>query len=372
MLSPPHSLSPMVSTGASAPSPASMKAMMFYQPGDIRYESVPTPTPDAGEMVIRIRRALTCGTDLKAFRRGHPVLLKRFPSPFGHECTGEVVALGEGVDQFALGERVVVANSAPCGECLFCEHDQPNLCQQLDLLNGAYAQYLKVPAQIVAKNTLRLPPDVSDEAAAFCEPLSVCIRGVELCHIKPGDRVLVMGLGAIGLLMAKLAKQSGATVVGLGRNPLKRELAETFAEVDHVVNATHGLDPDYIRKAYTPQGVGFDVVIEAVGTPQTWQGALDLVRRGGLVNFFGGCESGSTLHVDTRRLHYDEITLISPFHHTPKHFRHALAMIASGQLDPTPLITMHRPLSDLQQALKMVADGQAVKVALIPEGMDTL
>ncbi|MCA9789692.1 MAG: alcohol dehydrogenase catalytic domain-containing protein [Cyanobacteria bacterium HKST-UBA04] len=346
-----------------------MKSVLFYQPGDIRYEDIPTPKPGPGELLIRVRRALTCGTDLKAFRRGHPVLLKNLPSPFGHECTGEVVALGQGVDRFELGERVMVANSAPCGDCFYCHHDQPNLCDQLDLLNGAYAEYLKVPARIVEKNTLRLPPDVSDEAAAFCEPLSVCLRGIELCQISAGKRVLIIGIGAIGLLMARLAKLNGAQVVVLGRNALKRELADTFAQADAVVDVSSGIDAEAIKAAYTPEGIGFDVVIEAVGQPHTWQAALAMVRRGGLVNCFGGCESGTSIELDTRRLHYDEITLISPFHHTPRHVRHALAMIASGQLDPTPLITHRRPLSQVRQALRDVAEGQAVKVALYPDAL---
>jgi L-iditol 2-dehydrogenase len=335
-----------------------MMAARFYAPGDVRYESVSLNPPTPGEMVMEVKTALTCGTDLKAYRRGHPVLLKNFPALFGHECAGEVTAVGEGVRRFKPGDRVVAANSAPCGSCFFCLKKQPNLCESLDLLNGAYAQYLTVPARIAEKNTLQIPSHVSFEKAAFCEPLAVCLRGIEACHIQPGDKVCVIGTGTVGQFMIRLAKLKGATVVALGRNAMKRQLAQTFGQADTVLE----ISAESIRPPY-----GFDVVIEAVGQPSTWALALDLVRKGGVVNWFGGCAAGTTVEVDTRRMHYDELTLISLFHHTPEYFAKALDMIAEGVLDPTPLITEHKPMSQVVEALEQVEAGKALKVALIPE-----
>jgi len=339
-----------------------MMAARFYAPGDVRYEPVPLNPPGPGELVVEVKTALTCGTDLKAYRRGHPVLLKNFPALFGHEGAGIVTAVGEGVHRFKPGDRVVAANSAPCDACFFCLKGQPNLCESLDLLNGAYAQYLTIPARIAEKNTLQIPPHVPFEKAAFCEPLAVCLRGIEACNIQPGDTVCVIGTGTVGQFMIRLATLKGATVVALGRNAMKRQLAQTFGHADHVLEMTPELSIETIRS-----GHGFDVVIEAVGQPATWALALNLVRKGGLINWFGGCASGTKVEVDTRRMHYDELTLISLFHHTPHYFAQALDLISRDVLDPTPLISDHQPMSQVVEALKQVEAGKAVKVALSPE-----
>lgn len=347
--------------------PATMHAAMIYAPGDVRYEQTPTPQPGPGEILLQVGAALTCGTDLKTYRRGHPVLIKSYPSPFGHECAGTVAAVGEGVTQFAVGDRVVAANSAPCGTCFYCRKNHVNLCENLDLLNGAYAQYLKIPARIVAKNTLPLPAHVPFQAAAFAEPLSVCLRGIDACRIQPGDRVAVIGLGAIGLFMARLAKAQGAHVTGFGRNALKRRMAESFSQADTVIDMTQEPDLSAVRQRYTPDGYGFDVVIEAVGLPEMWEAAIALVRRGGLVNLFGGCARGTRIELDTARMHYDEITLISLFHHTPDYFRKALDWIATGQIDPTELITDEAGLPDVVASLEAVSRGDAIKVLIHPD-----
>ncbi len=346
-----------------------MEAALFYAPGDVRFESTDKPAPGPGELVIQIKAALTCGTDLKTFKRGHPVLLKNFPSLFGHEGAGIVTAIGEGVSEFKPGDRLVPANSAPCLDCFFCQRQQFNLCEHLDLLNGTYAQYLKIPAPIVARNTWPIPQTLPFETAAFAEPLAICLRGIEACHIEPGMSVLVMGLGSIGLLLCKLAKRAGATVVGIGRNPLKIELAHRFSEVDAVASLP---DPssgeiNAFLNRYSPSGKGFDVVIEAIGQPFTWEMAVSFVRRGGLVNLFGGCERGSSVTFDTRRLHYDEISLISLFHHTPKHFQEAVSLLSKTEIDPIPLITQRMPMSEIVTALQRMEAGHAVKVALFPD-----
>ncbi len=347
--------------------PETMHAARFYQPGDVRYEEVPVPRPEAGELIVQVGAALTCGTDLKAYRRGHPVLLKNFPAPFGHEFSGIVAAVGEGASGFAPGDRVVAANSAPCMTCYYCQQEQYNLCENLDLLNGAYAGYIRIPERIVRYNTLKVPEHVAFEAAAFTEPLSVCVRGIEACRIQPGMRVAVLGVGAIGQFMVRLAKLEGAHVTAFGRNMLKRELARKFAQTDDVLNLSDFPDAGAIRTHCTPEARGFDVVIEAVGQPHTWELSVELVRRGGLVNLFGGCASGTKVSFETRRLHYDEITLISLFHHTPRHFRRALELIATGDLDPAPLITDTMPMRRVVEALEKVGEGKAMKIALTPE-----
>lgn len=344
--------------------PETMKAALFYAPGDARYEETPVPPIGPGELLVQIEAALTCGTDLKCLRRGHPVLLKNFPAPFGHEFSGVVVQVGEGVTQFEIGDRIVSANSAPCYACFYCHQGQHNLCESLDLLNGAYAQYLKIPSRIVAYNTYKLPEHLSFEAAAFTEPLAVSLRCIETTQISPGDRVAVLGLGAIGQLLVRLAKWKGAHVTAMARNPFRLEVARRFGMADAVVSLKDMTDPAMIREQFTPEGRGFDAVIEAIGLPETWEKSIQLARKGGRVNLFGGCASGSQVSLDTRRVHYEEITLLSSFHHTPFYFKKALDLLASYEIDPRLLITDMLPMERFEEALTRVEAGEAIKIAL--------
>ena len=350
------------------PLPKTMQAARYYEPNVVKYETVPVPQPGPGELVIRIQAALTCGTDVKCYRRGHPVLLKDFPSPFGHEFAGTVAALGEGVSKFAVGDRVVAANSAPCMTCFFCGKHQYNLCESLDLLNGAYAEYILIPARIAELNTDGLPAHLPFEAAAFAEPLAVSLRGIDQTGIQPGDHVAVMGLGPIGQLLVKAAKHRGAHVTALARNPQKLALAQSFGGADTILNLTE-LTPEAII-ARTPEGRGFDAVIEAVGRPETWELAVTLVRKGGTVNLFGGCPGDSTVTFPTRKLHYEDIKLVSSFHHTPAHFAQAVELMASGAIDPSPLISATLPLAQFEAALQQVEAGQAMKIVLKPGGAE--
>lgn len=344
--------------------PDAMTAARFYAPGDVRVEAAPLPVPAAGEILVNIERALTCGTDLKCFRRGHPVLLASIPSLFGHEGCGRVAAVGEGVTKFTVGQRVVAANSAPCGQCFFCDKQQPNLCENIEFLNGTYSNYLLLPANIVNKNTYAVPDTTPAEVAAFTEPLAVALRGVKAMGIQPGDSLCLLGIGPIGLLMVAVAKQLGANVTALGRSEIKRELA-TAMGAEQVIHWMDDVTADSL-KATTDGGYGFDHVIEAVGLPEKWQFAVDVVRKGGKVNLFGGCPGGSTVTFDTRRLHYDEITLLSLFHHTPAHVAEALNWLVTGKLDPRPLITDTIALHDLVAGFERLMAGDAVKLAINP------
>jgi L-iditol 2-dehydrogenase len=281
---------------------------MFHGPGDLRVEEVPRPDPGPGDVLVQIEVALTDGTDAKAFRRGHPLLLAETPSPFGHEFCGIDVA---------TGRRVVAANSAPCGSCAPCRRGEETLCENLrPFLNGAYAEFLLVPERIAARNLLPVPPALPPEVAALVEPLACCLHGVERAQVEAGQTVAVLGPGPIGLMLCAAARDAGARVVAVGGRPERRELARSF-----------GAEPG--------DAAGADVVVEAVGTEQAWQDALALVRPGGTVLFFGGRE----IAVDTFRLHYEELTLRGAFHHAPRHVRAALAFLASGAYPWERLIT---------------------------------
>ena len=287
-----------------------MRALLFHGPGDLRVEEVPRPEPGPGDVLVQVEVALTDGTDAKAFRRGHPLLLEQTPSPFGHEFCGVDVA---------TGRRIVAANSAPCGECAPCRRGEETLCDNLrPFLNGAYAEYLLVPERIAARNLLPVPPGLAPEVAAMTEPLACCLRGVERAELEPGQTVAVLGPGPIGLMLCAAAKDAGVHVVAVGGRAERRELAREF-----------GAEPG--------DGRGADVVIEAVGTAEAWRDALELVRPGGPVVFYGGRE----VAVDTFRLHYEELTLRGAFHHTPRHVRAALAFLASGA-HPWERLVTHR------------------------------
>ena len=307
---------------------------MYHGPGDLRVEDVPRPQPGPGDVLVQIEVALTDGTDAKAFRRGHPLLLAETPSPFGHEFCGIDVA---------TGRRVVAANSAPCGSCAPCRRGEETLCENLrPFLNGAYAELLLVPGRIAARNLLPVPPALAPEVAALVEPLACCLHGVERAQVEVGQTVAVLGPGPIGLMLCAAARDAGARVVVVGGRPERRELAHSFG-------------------AEAGAGAGADVVVEAVGTEAAWQDALALVRPGGTVVFFGGRE----LAVDTFRLHYEELTLRGAFHHTPRHVRAALAFLASGAYPWERLITHQVGLEGVA-ALFADPPRELLKAAVLP------
>ena len=343
-----------------------MKAVLFYGPQDIRYENTMIKPLAEGEILVKVEAALTCGTDVKTFRRGHPVLIKEVPSGFGHEFAGIVEKISDGVDNVKVGDRVVCANSAPCGECFYCKREEYNLCENLNLLNGAYAEYIVVPARIVEKNTLIVPENLSLDKAAFCEPLANVVHGAERTNIKPNQTVGIIGIGPIGLMFARIAKLKGARVIVAGRNKDKLRLAEEFAYADEVIDLKKYPNPEKIFKEFSEEKKGLDVVVECVGLPEIWELAFNCVRPGGTVHFFGGCKSGSSVNFDTTKMHYSDIKMMSVFHHTPKYFRQALELIASGEVEVEKLITDTLPLEKVEYAMQQHIEGNAIKFLIKP------
>lgn len=341
-----------------------MKAVRFWSPNDIRYEEIKIPELKQGEILVKVEAALTCGTDVKTYKRGHPVLIKTVPSGFGHEFSGIIVKKDEEVKNFNVGDRVVCANSAPCLECFYCKRGEFELCENLDLLNGAYAQYIAVPKRIVEQNTLIIPNNISFAQAAFSEPLANVVHGIDKTPIKKGDTVGIMGIGPIGLMFARLAKLKGAKVIALGRNPLKLKMAHEFSNADIIIDLKKHPDPREIILSNTEEKRGLDVAIECVGLPEIWEKMFSLVRKGGCVHFFGGCASGTSISLDTKRLHYDEVKIISSFHHTPKYFRQALDLIIKGEINVEKLITAKMDMKYAKKAIEMHRDGKAIKILL--------
>lgn len=343
-----------------------MKAFLYYEPGVIKYTDVEVPQIRPREVLVKVDTALTCGTDVKTFRRGHPILIKKIPSGFGHEFSGVITEVGSEVDGFRVGQRVVAANSAPCNNCFYCRISKPNLCENLEFLNGAYAEYIVIPKHIVEQNMIVIPDKISFEEAAFAEPLAVVLHGLERSDIDVGKTVGIVGLGPIGLMFVKLAKLRGARVLAMGRNPLKLKLAAEFGGADEIIDLTKYDNPEQIIRDLTPEKKGLDVVIEAVGLPEIWEVAISLTRKGGTINLFGGCESGTKVQIDTKRLHYDELKIISVFHHTPYYFSKAFRLISNNLVDVKKLVTETMPLQDLVKALEKYENGEVIKVAIKP------
>src|ERR1700751_2068123 len=195
-----------------------MQAAVLYGKEDVRVESVPVPQIRTGELLVQVRTALTCGTDVKVYLRGYHGRMVKPPALLRHELAGDIVAVGSGVKAFKEGQRVVAANSAPCGQCFFCVRNQANLCEDLLFNNGAYAEYIRIPRRIVEKNTHIIPDHLDYKDAALLEPLACAVRGLDESNLGPGDTLAIMGLGPIGLMFVRLAKFAyGARVLVLAR-----------------------------------------------------------------------------------------------------------------------------------------------------------
>ena len=347
-----------------------MLAGVLHGREDLRVERISVPTVGPADILVRVRSALTCGTDLKVYRRGHHARMITLPAPLGHELAGDVVEVGSTVRSFKVGDRVVAANSAPCHKCFFCRQDEKNLCENLLFNNGAYAEFIRIPGPIVECNTHIVPARVDYRDAALCEPLACVLKGMDDCGVTPGETVTVIGLGPIGLMFVRVAKIAGARVVAIGRRQVQLDRAEHLgAEV--LIESHRGHDPTDEVRRNTQGGRGSDVVIEAVGSPHAWRQAVSMVRSGGKVNFFGGCPKQTVVCFDTGRLHYSSITLKATFHHTPDHIREALELISRGDVHSRDFIEGEVPLTELVKAFQQLTSRRGqLKIAVLPDQGD--
>ena len=342
-----------------------MMAAVLYGKEHLQIEPVAVPRIEKSDVLVRVRAALTCGTDVKVFRRGYHARMIVPPALFGHELAGDIVAVGEDVKGFRPGQRVVAANSAPCLECYYCKRGLENLCEDLLFNNGAYAEFIRIPGRIVKRNMYEIPAHVTYQDAALIEPLACVMRGLEETHIRPGDNVAVIGLGPIGLMFVRLAKIYGARVIALGRRPTQLERAARMGAEELLNTSTDHNVVRSVRELTKERGV--DVAIEAVGKPSTWQLAVSMLRRGGTVNFFGGCPNESHVSLDTSLLHYSEITCKASFHHTPMHIRKALELVGRGEITAKGFVNREEPLTNLLEVMRhLMSHNGHMKTAIIP------
>lgn len=342
-----------------------MKAGLFRAPNLIEYADVPDPEAAAGDLIVRVRAATVCGTDIRIYR-GRKTTGIRYPSIIGHEFAGEVVATN-GVTRFQVGQRVCVNPAISCGHCASCKRGDENLCENLQAigyeLDGAFAEYIRVPARaIAAGNVHAIPESLAFEVASLAEPLACVINGQEKVSVKPGDTVVVLGAGPIGLLHVKLARFSGASKVIVSEPASARRAAALS------VGADIALDPnaeDLLAAVRDHTfGLGADVAIVAIGVPSLANSALTLVRRRGRVSLFAGFSANDTAVLDVNLIHYRELMLTGAFGLGRLHFERALDLLASKRFDVAPFVTHRYPLSEIHRALEMAENGSAIKVAI--------
>jgi L-iditol 2-dehydrogenase len=341
-----------------------MRAQVFYGPGDLRYEEVPWPTPGPGEVILRVEAALTCGTDVKTLRRGHPVMIPCVPTVFGHEFAGTVAAVGAGVRGVREGDRAVAANSAPCGECGPCQAGRPNLCEDLLFVNGAYGEAIRLPQRLVRRNLVPIAAGLPAARAAFAEPLACALLGIERGTVEAGQSVVIFGHGPLGVLLAMAAAARKARVILVGKTGWRLERVRALRIAECVDALAAGDVVAEVRRL--TGGRGADVTVDATGRPEVWEQAVAAVGRGGSVVLFGGCAPGTVVRLDTRRLHYEELRLVGAFHHTPELIRRAVEWLESEAVVPDGLLTHRRPLEDVRAALELMARGEALKVLIEP------
>ena len=346
-----------------------MRAVRFYAPGDVRLEATSIPPAGPGELVAQCAVTLTCGTDVKMYKRGHRLIHP--PQIIGHEFAGVVTDVGKGVKEFSPGMHIVAANSAPCNACFYCINRQPNLCEHLDdvLLGfswpGSYAEYVRIPERIVRQNTFQIPNNVKMEHVASLEPLACVVHGWDLVNFRPAGTAVIIGGGPIGLLHLQIASLHAAKQIVLC-DVVDQRLEEAKKLGIDIITINSSVEDVTRRIEELTDGRGADIVVEAVGRKETWEIAPGLVRKGGTVLLFGGCQGGTTVTFDADKMHYGELHLQGAFHHTPSAVERAFNLITSNRVSIEPLISQEMPLDKAEEALKLMGEGKALKIALRP------
>jgi len=337
-----------------------MLQAILVEPGRIDLKEIPLKSPQEGEVLIKVHTALTCGTDLKAYIRGHPLI--PMPGPFGHEYSGYVASVGKGVSGFKEGDAVMGVHSAPCLICRYCKRGDFNLCDDImkTKVLGAFAEYLLIPPNIVKQNLYHKPDDVSFKESALLEPLSCVIHPFRRTEINRIRNAFIIGTGAIGLMHIAYLGMRGIKTFATDISKERLSLAAGFGA--ETIGYQEDIEDVIIELT---GGMGFDLVIECTGKEGVWQRCIDYSRRGGIIILFGGCPKGSKVCYDTHRLHYDELTLCGSFHYTPEDVRAAYDIITHKRLDLSPIISAEFHLSEISIAFNLLREGRGIKYAII-------
>jgi L-iditol 2-dehydrogenase len=342
-----------------------MWAHVLHRPGVMTFEQ--RPVPDAGDdgVLIRVEAALTCGTDLKAFRRGHPII--PLPMTIGHEYAGRVVATGRDVREFAAGDRVATVHSGPCLACYYCRRGRENLCETITqgMVWGGFAEYVRLPQHVHRSNTMKIPESLSYVRSAFLEPVACVLHGLKQLDLTCVEAAVVVGAGPMGLIFLQLLRRAGVPKVIMAGKRTERLEEARHLGADVVIDVEREEVLSAVRGA--TDGHGADCVVECVGRTEAWYTAVDLACKGGQVLFYGGCPAGSRVSLETRRIHYDELRILGTFHFTRQEVRRAFALLLEGAIEVESLISGRYALPDLPTAFGRLMDGDGIKFLIMPE-----
>jgi len=349
-----------------------MKAGMLLAIENLEVRDIPTPEPSAGELLVRVEVCTVCGTDIRVFHHGHKHI--RFPRITGHELSGEIVAVGKGVSDYKVGQRVAVAPAIPCGKCYYCRRGMQSMCLHLEAIgyhyDGGFAEYTLIPEVAIRNGCVNLvPANLSYEEAALAEPCSCAINGQELSGVGLGDTVAIVGAGPLGCIHIQLARARGARKVLLVElSEARSEAARRIADPD-VIIINPAQEDAAARVAEETEGRGADRVIVACSSGKAQEQALTMVARRGNVNFFGGLPVDQPyIKFDSNLLHYGEFYVVGTHGSAPYQNRLALDLLAAGQVKVKELVTHHIPLDSLREGLRIAEAGEGMKVAIVPGG----
>lgn len=349
-----------------------MKVARFYAPGDVRIEEADRPAPGRDELLLRVLACSTCGTDVKIYRFGHHHIVP--PRVLGHEIAGEIADVGTDLAaEWSVGERVQVIAAIPCGRCDDCRRGRPTICPNQESMgyhyDGGFAEYMVVPAKVLAvRGVTRIPDGVDVVSASITEPLACVLNGQEIAGVGVGDTVVVLGAGPIGCLHVRLARARGAAAVFLVElNEKRLALAADLVRPDLAVCAA---DTDVVDEIMRHTGGrGVDVAITAAASGQAQQDAVKMAARRGRISFFGGLpKDAPVIGLDANLVHYRELTIVGANGSSPAHNKAALELIATGAVEVADLVTHRMPLTGVLDAIRTVADGEAIKVTIAPNG----
>ena len=349
--------------------PATMLAAVYRGVNDVRLETVPVPRIGPGELLVRVHSCGICGTDLKKIATGS----HSAPRIFGHETSGMVVAVGDGAENFSVGDRVMVFHHIPCRKCFYCLHKTFAQCDTykkvgctagFEPAGGGFAQYVRVMDWIVREGTVRIPEDVSYEQACFVEPVNTCMKGIENLGLKPDEKVFIIGQGPIGIILAVLAQRAGATVVTSDLYPERLKIAESFS-LGNVLDASRVETVKAMREQ--TGGRGADVAILAVGGNGLIRTAMDAVRPGGRVLLFAQTARGEAIF-DPAAVCVDEKTLLGSYSASVDLQEESVRFVMNREMDLQRLISHRFPLTRSIEALNLAAHPQpdSMKIVIQP------
>lgn len=343
-----------------------MKAVRYYDAGDVRVEDIPIPECGIDEILVKVDACAVCGSDMKAAVSGN-VRIKP-PRTMGHEFTGIIAEVGLHVSGYTVGERVVMATSISCGTCCYCKRGLNNLCLDLSPMgfgyDGGMAEYVLIPSRAIRNGHLvKTPLSLAPNVAALAEPVSCAVNSIDQCQVKEGDTVLVIGAGPMGILNGIMAQAYGASKVIMAElNDERLRQCAPFGFYRLINPAKEDL-ASYIMKE--TDACGADVVVVAAPAAAPQEQALSLVRKQGTVMLFASLPVGkSMLNIDSRLIHYNELRVLGSSDSTPEHVAKAVAILADPSFPADRLVTHVLPFEEIQQAFDLMRSGASLRVVL--------